>query len=179
MYPPGFSILRTANEDYRDPDSKVTIKAHKSSSQQLDFITMNSFGKIQQNSLLIGSLLKKFRRDLLSAICHSAKDRETVNINQFTKRFLASHYFLNSQPQASERGKEIRILFCKIKSPQISNFSYRFGLINVKYGIAKIIKKFKIIPDVSIRYPLKMNPLCQQLEPTGGFLLKFKKICDS
>ena len=26
MYPPGFSILRTANEDYKVPDTKIAIK---------------------------------------------------------------------------------------------------------------------------------------------------------
>lgn len=47
---------------------------------------------------------------------------------------------------------------------------------NVKYGIAMIIKNFKVMPDASMKYPLKIDPKNPQLEPKGGFLLNFEKI---
>ncbi|CAG9806318.1 unnamed protein product [Chironomus riparius] len=52
----------------------------------------------------------------------------------------------------------------------------RFGLVNAKYGVAMIIKNFKLTPDARMKYPLKFNPKTILMEPETGFWLKFDKI---
>ncbi|KAG5669767.1 hypothetical protein PVAND_000061 [Polypedilum vanderplanki] len=52
----------------------------------------------------------------------------------------------------------------------------RFALLNVKFGVAVIIKNFKVFPDDKMKYPIKMNPKNPNLEAEGGFWLRFEKI---
>jgi hypothetical protein len=50
------------------------------------------------------------------------------------------------------------------------------GLLNVKLGIAYVIKNFKITPAPEMKFPIKMGPAKITLEPENGYPLKFEKI---
>ncbi|KAL7026346.1 hypothetical protein ACKWTF_013878 [Chironomus riparius] len=52
----------------------------------------------------------------------------------------------------------------------------RFGLLNVKYGVATIIKTFKVTADARMTHPIKLNPRVPHLEPKDGFWLNFEGI---
>ncbi|XP_070493896.1 cytochrome P450 6a8-like [Chironomus tepperi] len=52
----------------------------------------------------------------------------------------------------------------------------RFGLVNAKFGVASIIKNFKVTPDARMKHPIVMNPKVPHLEPKDGFWLNFEKI---
>ena len=141
---------------------------------------MKSIGKMQQNLTLKGLLQKKLQSDHHSAISHSVKDLEIVNFIIFTSYSqLFSNSSLLLEILNHRHWKKARqFIFKWFKFAKNNNHTCRFGLTNVKYGVAEIIKNFKIKPGKNMKYPLKINPLCQQLEPIGGFVLNFKKICD-
>jgi hypothetical protein len=46
----------------------------------------------------------------------------------------------------------------------------------VKHGVATIVQNFKIMKDARMKYPIKMNPRNPNLEPEGGFWMRFEKI---
>lgn len=50
------------------------------------------------------------------------------------------------------------------------------GLLNVKLGIASVIKNFKLTPGPEMTFPIKMGPGKPFLEPANGFMLKFERI---
>ena len=53
----------------------------------------------------------------------------------------------------------------------------RFALINFKFGLATIIKNFKVELDTSkTKIPFKYNPKSPALAPTDGFWIKFAKV---
>jgi len=54
---------------------------------------------------------------------------------------------------------------------------HRFGLVNVKFGVATIIKNFKATLDTSkVELPLRFNPQNANPEPVGGFHVKLERI---
>lgn len=50
------------------------------------------------------------------------------------------------------------------------------GLLNVKLGIASVIKNFKLTPGPEMKFPIKLAPEKTTLEPPGGFMLKFERV---
>ena len=65
-------------------------------------------------------------------------------------------------------------LFTQLKYSHV--FFYRFGLVNVKYGVAMIIKNFKITPSARMEYPVKLDTKAPNMQPKDGFWLDFEKI---
>nr|ARO50440.1 cytochrome P450 [Chironomus tentans] len=51
----------------------------------------------------------------------------------------------------------------------------RFGLVNVKFGVAMIIKNFKVTPNSKMEYPIKLNPKSPGMDPITGFWLNLRK----
>ncbi|XP_070493902.1 cytochrome P450 6A1-like [Chironomus tepperi] len=133
-YPPGFSILRTANEDFQVPDSKITIK--KGSQVVIPTVGFHYDEQFWANPT-------KF-------------DPERFSHEEIAKRPQQRYFPFGDGPR--------------------NCIGKKFGPMNVKYGVARVIKDLKVTPDKSMNYPIKINPLCQQLAPLGGFLLNFKKI---
>ncbi|CAG9806322.1 unnamed protein product [Chironomus riparius] len=134
MYTPGFAIIRQANEDYKVPDSNITIEKG-----QMVFIPTIGFHYDEQ----FWNNPTKF-------------DPERFTQEEIAKRPPQCYFPFGEGPR--------------------NCIGMRFGLVNVKYGIATIIKNFKVTPDANMKYPMKMDPKNPQLEPKGGFLLNFEKV---
>ncbi|KAG5668821.1 hypothetical protein PVAND_016744 [Polypedilum vanderplanki] len=52
----------------------------------------------------------------------------------------------------------------------------QYALLTVKFGVATIIKNFKVTPNSKMKYPIKLNPKATNLEPIGGYQLDFEKV---
>lgn len=53
----------------------------------------------------------------------------------------------------------------------------RFGIVNVKFAVASLIKNFKVTADTNkSKFPLKLDPTRFSMYPIGGFWARFEKI---
>jgi hypothetical protein len=55
-------------------------------------------------------------------------------------------------------------------------FFARFGLLNVKYGVATAVKNFNLTFDKRTCYPVKLNAKNPSMDIDGGYWMKFDKI---
>ncbi|XP_070493934.1 uncharacterized protein [Chironomus tepperi] len=134
MYTPGFANIRQANEDYKVPNTNITMA--KGSTIFIPTIGFHYDEKYWTNPM-------KF-------------DPERFTQEEIAKRPPQCYFPFGEGPR--------------------NCIGMRFGLLNVKYGVAMIIKNYKVTPDASMKYPIKMDPKNPQLEPAGGFMLNFEKV---
>ncbi|KAG5669765.1 hypothetical protein PVAND_000059 [Polypedilum vanderplanki] len=52
----------------------------------------------------------------------------------------------------------------------------RYALLIVKYGLALIIKNFKVTSNPKMKYPIKLNPKTPMMEPIGGYWINIEKV---
>ncbi|XP_070493933.1 cytochrome P450 6a2-like [Chironomus tepperi] len=134
MYTPGSATLRQASEDFKVPNTNITIK--------------------------------KGYKVWMPTLAFQFEEKYWKNPNKFDPERFTPEEIAKRPPMAySPFGEGPR-----------NCIGMRFGLMNVKFALVTIIKNFKVIPDARMKYPFELNPVSTQMEPKGGFWLKFQKI---
>ncbi|KAL7026345.1 hypothetical protein ACKWTF_013877 [Chironomus riparius] len=134
MYTPGFTLLRQSSEDFKVPETKVTMK--------------------KGSNVWVPTLAFHFDERFWKE--PSKFDPERFTQEEIAKRPSQCYFPFGEGPR--------------------NCIGMRFGLVNVKFGIAMILKNFKVMPDSKMEYPIKLNPKAPGIDPLNGFWLNFQKI---
>lgn len=54
----------------------------------------------------------------------------------------------------------------------------RFGLVQIKFAIATILKNFKVLPETQTKRPLRFDMKSPANENPGGIWVKYQKLQD-